>query len=121
MATYYDLVRRIMRKPDMPEELAEFILWNGTCYPFGSALQVARQLRDTREAHARGMSVCCMCGAEYRDPDGRIVLGGECGAGGNCAELVRIAKDQRVRDNVKHPARWAWVAKVLGNLKARVL
>lgn len=42
-STWFDLARRFF--PDADDELIDFLLWERTCYPMGSVLQVARQLK----------------------------------------------------------------------------
>jgi len=53
MATWRDLVKRFF--PDVTEEECNFILWELTCYPFGSVLQVARQLKAESPKSQKGI------------------------------------------------------------------
>jgi len=41
--TWADLVRKYF--PDADDQLVEFLLWEKTCFPFGSAEEVERRLR----------------------------------------------------------------------------
>lgn len=46
------------------EELS-FILWEFTCYPFGSVLQVARNLRKYKKLEGLGLTPCFWCGEGF--------------------------------------------------------
>ena len=38
--------------PDLSKEERDELLWDGTCYPFGSGEQVAAQLKDLQRTRA---------------------------------------------------------------------
>jgi hypothetical protein len=97
--TTYDLVRRILRKPDLSDDDCGFILWNATCFPFGGVLRVARNLRDLRESTAKGLSRCCMCGREYRQAGPKPELGGECGPDGCLTWICEVEPNLSLCDD----------------------
>lgn len=45
--TWNDLVREYL--PDVPEDFAGYVLWNLTCFPFGTEAQVRKQLAECAE------------------------------------------------------------------------
>lgn len=57
MATYVDLVKRIWG-PCSDKEM-EHLLWGCTCFPFGSVLQVARQLRQLKKHSEGNFEIAC--------------------------------------------------------------
>lgn len=65
MATVSDLVRRFF--PDASDYDVNFYLWETTCYPYGSTLQVARHLKRTKKAIDEKLSVCYRCGELYEN------------------------------------------------------
>jgi hypothetical protein len=76
MATTYDLVRRFF--PEATDEECDFWLWETTCYPFGSILAVARQLKRNAKAISMCKSVCPCCGLMY-DNGGKVEFHDTCG------------------------------------------
>lgn len=82
MATWNDLVRRTY--PDYSDDDCDSVLWNETCFPMGTVLMVARQIKRRKKAHEQGLSMCMACGKPYKHKSGRIWIDEACVA---CEEL----------------------------------
>jgi len=81
-----DLVYRLVPRSAGHSDVAGFLLWNHTCFPFGSLLQVARGLRQFERQRRGGWSNCSVCGNPYRHA-GSVLVGGTCGEGLGCLTL----------------------------------
>ncbi len=63
MATAQDLVRRFF--PKATDSECDFWLWETTCFPMGSILRVARQLKRNAIAVKEKKSICPRCGSSF--------------------------------------------------------
>ena len=45
--TWHDLVRRTVRRPRLTDDDCDALLWQATCFPFGTPRQVRRTLRQS--------------------------------------------------------------------------
>ena len=47
-------------EPEIPEEVVDSLMWNETCYPFGTFRKWTEQLRSA--IRAKGIQRCELCG-----------------------------------------------------------
>lgn len=64
--TWLELIHTI--DPTVPSDLAEELLWNETCFPFGGPAMVYPQLSQAIRAHRHGHVLSEMCGCNVKFP-----------------------------------------------------